>query len=292
VNERDSDAEIARELNRANLPSHTGGPWSAGMIHTLLQNENYIGNLVHNRTSRRLGQSLVKNPADQWIRREAAIDPIVNRAQFARAQKIMAERRLEISEDEMLRRLRVLLHRKGELNSSLINGTLGVPCVATLTKHFGSLRKAYSLIGYSPKRDCAWFDARNHWADALSSLSTQVFDALKSSKRVKVEIDKRSSSITVNGDRRVCFQVVRHIKKKAPHHTATWRVRRKRGQQGFVVALRLNETNQAVEDYLVLPASKIAKAYLTVSEKTFPATAFKTVASLVAKIRADVSSKS
>lgn len=47
----------------------------------------------------------------------------------------------------MLLRLRLLLHRKGKLNSSLINGTLGGPCVSSLIKHFGSLRKVYALIG-------------------------------------------------------------------------------------------------------------------------------------------------
>jgi hypothetical protein len=70
------------------------------MIHVVLKNENYVGNLVYNRTSRRLGQKLVKNPLHLWIRGAAAIDPVVDQSLFARAQKIMAERRLEIPEDQ------------------------------------------------------------------------------------------------------------------------------------------------------------------------------------------------
>ena len=32
------------------------------MIHTILKNENYIGNIVYNRTTRRLGQKQMNNP--------------------------------------------------------------------------------------------------------------------------------------------------------------------------------------------------------------------------------------
>lgn len=154
VVERQSHSQIARQLNHGRIPSQNGSPWSDNNIHTILRNENYVGNLVYNRTSRRLGQKQVKNLPDQWVRRAAVIDPIVDANVFARAQKIMAERRLEVSDDEMLRRLRLLLRRKGKLSSSIIKGALGVSCVSSFTNHFGSLRKAFALIGYDAKRDC------------------------------------------------------------------------------------------------------------------------------------------
>ncbi|MGY4592406.1 hypothetical protein ACVWXL_000152 [Bradyrhizobium sp. GM22.5] len=96
------------------------------MIPTILANENYIGKTVYNRTSRRLGQKLVKNPDHTWVRGAAAIEPIVDPGIFVRAQKLLAVRRVEIPEDEMLVRLRLALRRRGKLNSRTINETLGL----------------------------------------------------------------------------------------------------------------------------------------------------------------------
>ena len=38
------------------------------MVHAILKNENYVGNLVYNSTSRRLGQTQVNNPRHLWVR--------------------------------------------------------------------------------------------------------------------------------------------------------------------------------------------------------------------------------
>jgi hypothetical protein len=85
------------------VANHHGRPWTDIMIEAILKNENYVGNLVYNRTSRRLGQKLVNNPHHLWVRSAAAVDPIIDQDLFARAQKIMAERYISIPEDEMLR---------------------------------------------------------------------------------------------------------------------------------------------------------------------------------------------
>jgi hypothetical protein len=103
VVERTTYVDIARQLNRVNVANHHGRPWTDIMIEAILKNENYVGNLVYNRTSRRLGQKLVNNPHHLWVRSAAAVDPIIDQDLFARAQKIMAERYISIPEDEMLR---------------------------------------------------------------------------------------------------------------------------------------------------------------------------------------------
>ncbi|OSI67459.1 hypothetical protein BSZ21_17750 [Bradyrhizobium canariense] len=142
VNCRRSYSDISRQLNDAGIANHNGRPWTDGMIPTILGNENYIGKTVYNRTSRRLGQKLVKNPDNVWVRGEAAIEPIVDQGIFARAQKLLADRRVEIPEEEMLLRLRLTLRRRGKLNSHIINTTLGLNHVSSYVKHFGSLRES------------------------------------------------------------------------------------------------------------------------------------------------------
>jgi len=76
----EAGAAIARQLNREKVSNHHGRPWTPDMIHTILRNENYVGNLVHNRRSRRLGQTQICNPDHLWVRREGIIEPIVEPA--------------------------------------------------------------------------------------------------------------------------------------------------------------------------------------------------------------------
>ncbi|MCK1571750.1 hypothetical protein IVB09_08720, partial [Bradyrhizobium sp. 174] len=83
---------------------------------------------------------------------------------FVHAQKLLAVRRVEIPEDEMLVRLRLALRRRGKLNSRIINETLGLNHVSSYVKHFGSLRKAYALIGYTSPRNRDWIETRDFWA--------------------------------------------------------------------------------------------------------------------------------
>ena len=221
------------------------------MIHTILKNENYIGNIVYNRTTRRLGQKQANNPHQRWIRGPAVIDPIVDPGLFARAQKIMAERRVEIAEDQMLLRLRATLHRKGKLNSSIINNTPGLPSVSSYTKHFGSLRKVYALLGYEPSRDCDWIDTRAFWSDVVARHATQVAETLRTEHGLQSAIEHSGAGLMVNGKLTVTFLAARRLAKRS-NHAAQWRAHRSKISAGLLTVLRLNEANKAVQDYVVL----------------------------------------
>jgi DNA invertase Pin-like site-specific DNA recombinase len=58
----------------------------------------------------------------------------------------------QLSDEEMLRRLRDLYRREGRLTADLIHGEPGVPSDACYRKRFGSLQRAYELVGYEPSR--------------------------------------------------------------------------------------------------------------------------------------------
>jgi DNA invertase Pin-like site-specific DNA recombinase len=286
VVEQKSDAEIARRLNRANTSNSHGRAWTPLNIHTILKSENYIGNLVHNRTSRRLGQKLVNNPRSLWVRRDAAIDPIVDQDLFARAQKIMAERYLSVPDDQMLLRLRVLLHRKRKLSTGIINSAAGVPSSAAYIKHFGSLRKAYALIGYNAPRDCEWIDAGEYWSAVLSQHAVQLAEALSAHKNCQARADKIVASVTVNGKTKISFLTARQLAKIKPNHCTQWRLYRRQALSGLLVVLRLDASNKAIEDYLLLPASKMTGPYLRFSSTLIhDATRAETLAELIANIK-------
>lgn len=289
VVERKSYSEIRRELNDAQIPNHNGRPWTDGMIPTILANENYVGNIVYNRTSRRLGQRLIKNPAHAWVRGAASIEPIVDSGTFARAQKLLAERRLEIPEEEMLARLRLTLRRRGKLNSRIINTTLGLNHVSSYVKHFGSLRKAYALIGYTSPRDCDWIDTKKRWTEELTHHAERLSEVLKTNLGLAVESAHGGIGLDVNGERRVTFLVARQLTRRGPDHAPQWKVYRRQIQSGFLAILRLNTTNRAIEDYLLLPSRLKAGRYVWLSDDSLSrhqAGRFRTFEELVREVKA------
>jgi DNA invertase Pin-like site-specific DNA recombinase len=268
VLERKTDVEIARQLNRADFTNHHGRPWTYIMIHSILRNENYIGNLVYNRTSRRLGQTQVNNPHHLWIRSSSGVTPVVDRDLFARAKKIMAERYISIPEDQMLRRLRLTLGRKGKLSSSIINNATGLPSASCYVKHFGSMRKAYALIGYKGSRDCEWFDARQHWSEVVSNLATQVAETLRADLGLRVNVADGGLGLTLNGKcKSIAFQAVRQTAKKNASHAAQWRANRAKPGAELLVVLRLNDANKEIRDYVLVPSPDDTRQYLTLSDR-------------------------
>jgi len=267
VMERKTDVEIARQLNRGNIANHHGRPWTYIMVHSILKNENYIGNLVYNRTSRRLGQTQVNNPDHLWIRSPDVVPPAIDQDLFERAQKIMAERYISIPEDQMLRRLRLTLGRKGKLTTRIINNAPGLPSVASYIKHFGSLRQAYALIGYQGSRDCEWFDVRDHWSEVLSKLAAQVAEALRTDLGIRLNLTDDGAGLARHGSGKIIsFQVVRRMARRTPNHVALWRAHLRRERTKLCVFLRLKEANKVVQDYVLLPAPDTAKPYLTLSD--------------------------
>ncbi|MCA1382709.1 recombinase family protein [Bradyrhizobium sp. BRP23] len=265
VHARRSYSEIRRDLNDANIGSHNDRPWTDRMIPTILSNENYIGNTIYNRTSRRLGQKLVKNPSHAWVRGAAAIEPIIDPDIFTRAQKLLAERRVEIPEDEMLMRLRVVLRRRGKLNSRIINTTLGLNHASSYVKHFGSLRNAYSQIGYVSPRDCDWLDTRKYWASEQARHANELAEVLRADAGLQPELAQDGIALDVNGARLVSFLVARQLRTRGQDHAPQWKAYRRHISSGLLAVMRLDVTNKTIEDYVLLPPKLRAGRYVWLS---------------------------
>jgi DNA invertase Pin-like site-specific DNA recombinase len=287
-----SYAAICRQLNQANIANHHGRPWTGSMIRSILRNENYLGNVVYNRTSSRLGQKLVNNPRERWIRSDVVLAPIVDQVLFARAQTIMDDRWISISEEEMLLRLRVLLKHKGELSARIIDSAPGVPCAASYVNHFGSLRKAFALLGYRSPHSSDWIDSRQHWSEVLTAHAVRVANALSRTKCREVWVDKSNHCVVVNGAR-IYLQVVRQLKRKGSNQSKIWRAHRGKAKSGSAVILRLDEANGSIEDYLILQnlerIPKLARPYYHLSaHNDHGAIRVETEAALIAALKKQV----
>ncbi len=154
--DRLTEVQIATMLNSEGIPGEAGRPWTRGIVHELLTNEKYIGNNIYNRTSTKLLRPRVLNNPDQWVRCDGAYKPIVDAEIFATAQQIIADRDRHYTDEELLNCLRELLQKRGVLSGIIINEAADMPSAATYRHRFQNLRRAYELVGYTPRRDYSY----------------------------------------------------------------------------------------------------------------------------------------
>src|SRR5208283_5818671 len=88
-----------------------------------------------------------------WVRREGAFKPIVSLEQFAETLAIVASRHRHFTDEQLLECLKNLLARFGSLSGILIDESEDMPSSTVYRHRFGSLIRAYELIGYTPVRD-------------------------------------------------------------------------------------------------------------------------------------------
>lgn len=161
VRKHKTEAEIAALLNRRGSRNHHGRPWNRTLVKRILRNEKYIGNNIWNRTSFKLKKERVINGPEMWLRADGAFEPLIDRSLFEAAQEIFGDRVEHpitgkhplYSKEEMLRRLRRLLKRHGYLSKKLIDESQNIVATSSFEKRFGSLSRAYRLIGYVQKND-------------------------------------------------------------------------------------------------------------------------------------------
>lgn len=143
-----SSETIARDLNAQGLSSVSGGPWLSSNVRSVLRNELAIGLYVTSRTSHALGTKTVWKPAEDWVR-VRVFPPIVKPALFRAAKDRREARRHErLSEPLMLEALRKLLQQHGRLSADLLNRSPDTPAAKTYQSYFGSLHRAYELVGH------------------------------------------------------------------------------------------------------------------------------------------------
>lgn len=266
VRDRINETGIARQLNAKGVLNHLGASWDNQMVGRMLRNEVYIGNTLYNRTSNRLRQRRIINLEAKWVRGENALEQIVPRDLFEGAQRILESRLQQLSSEELLKRLRILRRRHGHLSRTVIDRAESTPKAHVYDSRFGSLRKAYALIGYTPEVDCNYLEARA----ARTSLIKELADEIAASvPKISANLiaERSGGCLAVKEDFFVSLRVARcwhHSQRKCP----TWTLRRgARPRPGLAVIVRMNEENEQPLDYVLAPMTKLPKHPLIVTEE-------------------------
>jgi hypothetical protein len=259
-----SERQIAEELNARGVPTDIGRPWTRGTVHQVLTNEKYIGNNVYNRRSFKLKQKRVRNPPDQYIRAIGAFEPIVDADLFVRAQAIIAERSRRLSDDEMLSWLLRVFEQHGQLSALIIDEYEGGPSSSTFRSRFGSLVRAYRLVGYHPARDYAYLDINRRLRRLHPQIVEEILSAMVA-EGAAVRRDEQTDLCTINEEFTLSVVVARCLQLASGAHR--WVIRLDRPLQPDVtVAARMNSDNDAAMDYYTIPSTDIVGQKLRLAE--------------------------
>jgi DNA invertase Pin-like site-specific DNA recombinase len=259
-----SEHAIAVLLNEEGNLTDLKRPWTRGTVHQVLTNEKYVGNNLYNRTSFKLKKKRIVNPPEMWIRADAAFRPVVEPALFELVRQIIAERSRRFSNDDMLVRLAELLKTVGRLSGLVIDERDDMPSSSAYRSRFGSLLRAYTLVGYSPVRDYDYVVINR----ALRTMHPQVVqDAIEAiqNRGGTVSVDPATDLLTVNGEFTASIVISRCVEMLSG--ALRWNIRLDAGlRPDITVAIRMDAGNKTALDYYLLPRLSTAPGSLRLRE--------------------------
>jgi hypothetical protein len=173
VAEKRTVYSIANELNRRNIPYVNSRTWDSLAVYTVLTHPKYMGCHVFGRTASRLSTPKVNKPTSEWVVTPGSYVAIVDSATFMEAQRVLCERTINKSDAAILESLRSLFAKKGRLTLALIQAS-DLPSPSTYRKRFGSLRRAYELVGYGEAEDFTPSDLRRRIQTQRADLMLQL----------------------------------------------------------------------------------------------------------------------
>lgn len=251
VSEGKTEREIMEELNGRAILGDYGNPWTRASVHQVLINPKYMGANVYNRRSFKLKHKRVRNPVEMWIWLDGAFEPLVPPDLFARAREIIEARHRHLSDQQLLDRLRDLLRARGRLSGILIDEVEEMPSSACYSSRFGSLIRAYSLIGWSPDRDYAYVEINRRLRRKHADLIASILDQLLA-LGARVSVNEENDLLTINSEYTASLILARCRESCAGN--LRWQLRFDASlRPDVVIATRLRPGNEEILDYYLLP---------------------------------------
>ena len=252
VEDRKPETEIAEALNARGILTDRDRAWTRGTVHQILINEKYIGNNVWNRSSFKLKKRRVQNNRNTWIRAESAFEGIVDLDLFAAANAIINARSNKLTDDEMLEGLKEVFEAQGFLSGLAIDEAEALPSSGAYRARFGSLLRAYRLVGFKPDRDYRYIEINRRLRELHPHVVTEAIASIEASGG-KVERHRPTDLLTINGEFTASLVIVRCSETNAG--SLRWNIRFDTSlKPDITIAVRMDRSNQRSLDYYVLPS--------------------------------------
>jgi len=249
--ERLSVGAIAGELNRRNIPYIGASDWDHHAVNVILTSPKYTGCHVYGRTSVRLSTPRVKLPRSEWVLTPGAFEPLVDQSEFSEAQRILGERTFNKSDEELLDALRALLASKGRLSRSVVRDSAEVPSPSTYVYRFGSMERAYELIGYCHPEDFGPTDLRRRTQALRTALIARIAAMFPDDVSITRPGGKWRTRLRLKSGLTVSVLIGRPIHRK---RMIRWRIEPRRLECAFVTLLaRLDMEQRSFLDFHIFP---------------------------------------
>jgi len=261
IKNQGGEKKIADRLNEDGIRNDWGRPWIGTTIRRLLQSEKYTGVNVYNQTAFKMRKQRIMNAAEDWIRKADAFDPIIDKATFDAAQEIFQARANRYPRELLLSQLRKLHKKRGYLDQKLIKADPDTPCMSTYYSRFGSIVRAYELIGYDKNHDFNYLRYRPLTQEIKRRTISEIgagFEAIG----VDASFDDRTGLYRVKSGFTVGVMVA--PRRDNRFGSPCWIFNLAFTERpDIAVGVRMDLLNEAVLDYYVLPAKHFEHNSLT-----------------------------
>lgn len=241
-----TDMRIAEILNDEGVTNQIGKRWNTRTIKEILTNEKYAGTLVFNRYTQQLGSSRRPNESDKWIRVEGALPAIVCMDIFEEAMQVRLRRKKRWSDDEILSGMLKILNEHGKITLDLIEKS-DLPLEMSYATHFRKLAETVEAAGVAGPALLRATIVQHKIRCITKSFGR---DLEISALAANILIEKLTTfTYRINGRtvRLLCTRC-RH-----DHRYPRWHITlRQNPTVDFVLWLRMNETNEEVEQMYLL----------------------------------------
>jgi DNA invertase Pin-like site-specific DNA recombinase len=260
-----SERQIADRLNAEGRLTDLGAAWTRGTVHQVLISEKYLGNNVYNRVSKKLKGRRVRNPPEMWIRANGAFEAVVDADVFTKAQAIIAERTRRLGDLEMLAALHALLEAHGALSGLIIDEQEGMPSSSAYRSRFGSLLRAYMLVGYRPDRDYRFLEINKRLRELYPHIVAEISDGIRAGGG-RIEGPDENGLLVVNDELSLSIIIARC--EEMPGGTYRWRLHFDASlAPDITIAARMEGGNRHARDYYFFPKLDLLGGRLRLAEE-------------------------
>jgi DNA invertase Pin-like site-specific DNA recombinase len=259
------ESAIAGRLNAAGVEADNERPWTRGSVHQVLTSEKYVGNNVFNRTSFKLKQKRVRNPPEMWVRADGAFEAVIDRRLFDQARQIILERSRRLSDEEMLGKLRKLYEAKGPLSGLVIDEQESMPSSSAYRARFGSLLRAYQLIGYRPQHDYRYLRINVRLRELYPAIVAEVLSGIRAVGATVLGPDP-NGLLRVNDELTLSVVIARCRPTAAGSYR--WRLHFDTSlAPDITIAVRMDGANREALDYYLFPRIDLVDGRLRLAEE-------------------------
>ncbi|SMC82755.1 recombinase family protein [Novosphingobium sp. B1] len=264
VEDGSTERQIAEWLNAEGILSDLDRRWTRGAVHQLLINDKYAGHNVWGRTSYKLKTRHVRNAPSEWIRHNGAFSALVPQALFNQASLIIEQRSKRLTDEEMLVLLADMLKHNGYLSGLIIDEFDHGPSSSAYQSRFGSLLRAYSLVGYVPDHDYRYVDINRALRRLHPSIVKSIIDGINAVGGTAVQI-LENDTLLVNDEITVSVVIARCTLTRGG--SRRWKIRLDESlRPDLTICARMDDENMFALDYYVLPRMTLSEGVLRLAD--------------------------